>query len=103
MRFIKPASLNVNSFILDVRTPEEHQSEMLNLPHVCKNIDELDPIEFIKENKIPKDKTINILCSSGGRASKAAEMFENAGFDNVAVVVGGIVEAEYEGMEIIRH
>lgn len=103
MRFIKPISLNVNSFILDVRTPEEHQSEMLNLPHICKDIAELDPLEFIKENKVPKDITINILCSSGARASKAAEMFEKAGFDNVAVVIGGIVEAEYEGIDIIRH
>lgn len=103
MRFIKPISLNVNSFILDVRSKEEHQSEMLNLPHICKDIAELDPLEFIKENKVPKDITINILCSSGARASKAAEMFEKAGFDNVAVVIGGIVEAEYEGMDIIRH
>ena len=103
MRFIKPISLNVNSFILDVRSQEEHQNEMLNLPHICKDINELDPLEFIRENKVAKDTTINILCSSGGRASKAAEMFEKAGFDNVAVVIGGIVEAEYEGVDIIRH
>ncbi|MBR1600219.1 MAG: rhodanese-like domain-containing protein [Alphaproteobacteria bacterium] len=57
----------------------------------------------MRENKVAKDTTINILCSSGGRASKAAEMFEKAGFDNVAVVIGGIVEAEYEGVDIIRH
>lgn len=103
MRFIKPISLNVNSFILDVRTPEEHKSEMLNLPHICKDISELDPLEFIRENHVSEDKTINILCSSGARASQAAEMFEKAGFENVAVIIGGIVEAEYEGMDIIRH
>lgn len=103
MRFIKPISLNVNSFILDVRSPEEHKSEMINLPHICKDISELDPMEFIRENNVKKDTTINILCSSGARASKAAEMFEKAGFNNVAVVIGGIVEAEYEGVDIIRH
>lgn len=103
MRFVKPISLNANSFILDVRSKEEHQSEMLNLPHVCKDITELNPLEFIQENNVQKDTTINILCSSGARASKAAEMFEQAGFDNVAVIIGGIVEAQYEGVDIIRH
>ena len=95
--------MNVNSFILDVRSKEEHQNEMLNLPHICKDINELNPLDFIRENNLPKDTTINILCSSGARASKAAEMFEKAGFDNVAVIIGGIVEAEYEGVDIIRH
>lgn len=103
MRFIKPINLSYNSFILDVRSPEEHRNEMLNLPHVCKELTELKPAEFIKENKLSKDTTINILCSSGARASKAAEMFERAGFNNVAVIIGGIVEAEYEGVDIIRH
>lgn len=103
MRFIKPVSLSVNSFILDVRSKEEYQSEMINLPHIYKDIAELDPWEFIRENNVQQDTTINILCSSGARASKAAEMFEKAGFDNVAVIIGGIVEAEYEGIDIIRH
>ena len=30
-------------------------------------------------------------------------MFEKAGFSNVAVIIGGLVEAEYEGLPIIRH
>ena len=103
MRFIKPISLNVNSFILDVRTPEEYQAEELKLPHVFKSLNELNPLEFIKENNISAEQTIHIVCSSGLRASRAAEMFEKAGFDNVAVVIGGIIEAEYEGVEIIKH
>lgn len=103
MRFIKPISLNEKSLILDVRTPEEHEAESLKLPHILQSLDDLDPIAFIKENNVSQDETINIICSSGGRASQAAEMFENAGFNNVAVVIGGLVEAEYEGMEIVKH
>ena len=103
MRFIRPISLNNKSFILDVRTPEEYASETIDLPHIYKDLRELDPLDFIRENNIDEDKTINILCASGGRASLAAEMFEKAGFHNVAVIIGGIVEAEYEGMDIIRH
>ncbi|MDO4162144.1 MAG: rhodanese-like domain-containing protein [Pseudomonadota bacterium] len=103
MRFIKPINLDENSFILDVRQPEEHAMAELALPHVNQELERLDPLEFIRQNNISPDKTINILCSSGGRASQAAEMFEQAGFDNVAVVIGGLVEAEYEGVPVIHH
>ena len=103
MRFIKPRSLNEKSFILDVRSPEEYEAEELKLPHVFKSLNELNPLEFIRENNLTNEHTINIVCASGIRASQAAEMFEKAGFTNVAVVIGGMVEAEYEGVEIIRH
>lgn len=103
MRFIKPISLHANSIILDVRSLEEHETEELKLPHLHKNLPDLNPLEFIKENNISKNETVNIICASGARASQAAEMFERAGFANVAVVIGGMVEAEYEGVEIIRH
>ena len=103
MRFIRPINLTDDSFILDVRSPEEYQTEKIGLPHTYKNINELNPLEFIKENNIKQTQTIYILCHSGNRASQAAEMFENAGFDNVAVIIGGIVEAEYEGLKIIQN
>ena len=103
MRFIKPINLDCSSFILDVRSPEEYAVLTLGLPHVHQHIDELEPTTFIKENNLDHAQTINILCHSGCRASRAAEMFEQAGYENVAVIIGGIVEAEYEGIEIIRH
>lgn len=103
MRFVRPRSLQPNSIILDVRSKEEYQFEELKLPHIHTHISDLDPLEFIKANRIDKNETVNIICASGARASQAAEMFERAGFNNVAVVIGGMVEAEYEGLEIIRH
>lgn len=103
MRFIKPINLNKKSFILDVRLPEEKAREEIGLPHINADLETLNPLEFIKQNNIGKDDTINILCSSGGRASQAAEMFEKVGFKNVAVIIGGLVEAEYEGVPIIHH
>lgn len=103
MRFIKPINLNNKSFILDVRLPEEKALEEIGLPHINADLETLNPLEFIKQNNIGKDDTINILCSSGGRASQAAEMFEKVGFKNVAVIIGGLVEAEYEGVPIIHH
>lgn len=104
MRFVKPASLSGNSIILDIRTQEEYARTALKIPHIHKALSELNPAEFIAENHLDdKGQTINILCASGIRASKAAEMFEKIGFDNVAVIVGGLVEAEYAGLEIVRH
>ena len=83
--------------------PEEKALEEIGLPHINADVETLNPLEFIKQNNIGKDDTINILCSSGGRASQAAEMFEQVGFKNVAVIIGGLVEAEYEGVPIIHH
>lgn len=103
MRFIKPKNLTAHSFILDVRSPEEYAKECIKMPHVFKSLDKLNPAEFMAENQLTGENTINILCASGGRASQAAEMFEKAGYHNVTVVIGGIVEAEYEGLEIVRH
>lgn len=103
MRFIKPISLKNNSFILDVRTLEEYRRSALKIPHIHKALAELRPMEFIKENGLTDDDTVNILCASGNRASQAAEMFEKVGFENVAVIIGGIVEAEYSGLEIVRN
>ncbi len=103
MRFIKPGSLSGNSIILDVRTLEEYRRAALKIPHIHRELTELRPLEFIKENGLTGADTLNILCASGNRASQAAEMFEKAGFDNVAVIIGGIVEAEYSGLEIIKY
>ena len=102
MRFIKPESLNKNSIILDVRGEEEYKSERLALPHILIKADEVDPDKFMTEYNPKGDRVVNILCTSGGKASEIAERFENAGYENIAVVVGGIIEASQEGLDIIR-
>jgi len=103
MQFIKPKDLDETSLILDVRDESEHFQESLQYPHILKPLQTLKPEIFIKEHQLNGDKTINIICSSGGRASKAAEMFEKQGYHNVAVVIGGMIEADYEGVPIVRN
>ncbi len=103
MRFIKPESLTKNSIILDVRGDEEYKNERLALPHILIKADEVEPHKFMAEYNPTGDKVVNILCTSGGKASEIAEKFENAGFENVAVVVGGIIEAYQEGLDIIKN
>lgn len=103
MKFIKPKDLDEQSLILDVRNEEEHKEESLQYPHILKPLQTLQPEIFIHEHQLDGNQTINIICSSGGRASQAAEMFEKEGYHNVAVVIGGIIEADYEGVPIVRN
>lgn len=103
MRFIKPKDLNRNSLILDVRDEDEYEKESLAFPHIFQPLKTLKPEIFINEHHLDGHQTINIICSSGGRSSQAAQMFEKSGYDNVAIVIGGIIEADYEGVPIVRH
>lgn len=103
MRFIRPKDLSRNSLILDVRDEDEYEKESLAFPHIFQPLKTLKPEIFIKEQHLNGKQTINIICSSGGRSSQAAQMFEKSGYENVAVVIGGIIEADYEGLPIVRH
>ena len=102
MRFIKPESLTDKSIIFDIRGDEEYKSEHLALPHILIKADEIEPDKFMAEYNPKGDRVVNILCTSGGKASEVAEKFENAGYENVAVIIGGIIEAYQEGLDIIR-
>ncbi len=101
MRFIKPENLKPNSLILDVRSKTEHQKEHLALPHILIEAKDLNPDDFMAKYNPDGDKVINILCTSGGLSSEVAQKFEEKGYDNIAVIVGGIIEAGYEGIEVI--
>ena len=103
MKFIKPKDLTEQSFILDVRDHDEHQQESLAYQHILEPLHTLKPEIFIKEHELDGQETINIICSSGGRSSQAAQMFEKSGYENVAVVIGGMIEANYEGLPIVRN
>lgn len=103
MRFVKPESLDKDSIILDVRGEDEYAQERLALPHILIKADEVDPDSFMAEYDPKGDKLVNILCTSGGVASEVAERFEEAGYSNVAVIVGGIIEAEYEGLKVLKN
>ena len=103
MRFVKPESLDKNSIILDVRGDAEYAQERWALPHITIKADEVDPDKFMAEYNPAGEKLVNILCTSGGVASEVAEKFEDAGYPNVAVIVGGIIEAEYEGVKVLKN
>ena len=74
--------------VLDVRTPAEfaevHVPQARNEP-----LDKLQPKALYAVGGLSKGAPVYILCRSGGRATKAAELFDREGFDQAVVVEGG--------------
>jgi rhodanese-related sulfurtransferase len=79
------------AMILDVRRPEEHEEMRLDAPHDLVTLDRLDPKDFMLRHGLDRDAPVYMLCRSGMRARKAADMFVNAGYKNLYVIEGGIL------------
>jgi len=74
--------------LLDVRTPAEYAE--VHVPQARNEpLDKLQPKALYAAGSLPKDCPVYILCRSGGRATKAAELFAREGFDQAVVVEGG--------------
>ena len=82
-------------FILDVRTPQEHESLKLSYNRYEDSL--LVPIDALasfpdilgKEHQIPKDKQIITLCSHGIRSMMAAKYLTQLGY-NARSIEGGL-------------
>jgi rhodanese-related sulfurtransferase len=75
---------------LDVRTPNEFGVFRLILPGSIEiPINEV----FLPQNleRIPKDKTVVVVCQSGARATAIGTALRHVGFDNVYVLKGGLM------------
>ncbi len=91
---------NRKATILDVRTAMEHDEKRLGADHAHVPLDELKPSEFMAQQGLDKNATINLLCRSGKRAAQAAQKFIAEGFPNVRVIEGGIEACEQCGHKI---
>jgi len=77
--------------ILDIRTPMEQE---LLAPHL-ENTLYIPMHELFKEEnlkKIPKDKTVLVLCHTDRRATAVVVALRLLGFDRTFVLRGGVVE-----------
>ncbi|MGB0879572.1 MAG: rhodanese-like domain-containing protein [Polaribacter sp.] len=84
------ASKDKNAVIIDVRTPEECASGIVENAVV---IDFLQPDSFLEEiKKLDKTKTYYMYCRSGNRSGKACMMMENLGFNESFNLMGGMNE-----------
>ncbi len=80
--------LNEDYQFLDVRTAEEyneyHIPEFSNIDYYQFSLD-----ESMLEN-LDKEQPIVLICRSGNRSAKAAELLEGLGFTKVYNVTGGM-------------
>ena len=78
-----------DALILDVRNGSEHAEIALKRKHFFVELPRFDAADFIRRYGL-KGERIYVLCKSGVRASKAAAKLERAGYENVAIIKGGI-------------
>lgn len=83
--------------ILDVRTAMEHGENRLACSHDHVPLDQIKPTDFMLRRGLDKSAKVYILCRSGARARKAADLFKAEGYNNVIVVEGGLIACEAAG------
>ena len=83
------------AFILDVREPSEWDE--LHIPGAT-----LIPLGTLPNElaRIPKDKTVVVVCRTGRRSAQGRDILLNAGFENVTSMAGGVTEWKASGYPI---
>jgi rhodanese-related sulfurtransferase len=84
--------------ILDVRTPQEHETARIE---GSVNIDYHSPAFEAELEKLDRKKTHLVYCLVGIRSRNAADMMEELGFEDVVNMVGGIRRWYQEGLPIV--
>lgn len=77
--------------LLDVREKYELTEQLGHIERIV-NIPIGSLISKLKELDGYKERDIIIVCRSGARATTAAQILKKAGFDNVSVLKGGMIE-----------
>ena len=86
--------------LLDVRTPGEFESAHVPGARLMP-LDELDAGTFLKQRG-KADQPVYVLCQSGGRARKAIEKLQQAGFGGGVLVEGGTQAWIDAGLPVTR-
>jgi rhodanese-related sulfurtransferase len=79
--------------VLDVREPREYrhahvpQAELMPLPKL-----------FGEAPQLPHTRPIVLICRTGRRSTRAASILHNRGYDNIAILEGGLVAWEATGL-----
>jgi rhodanese-related sulfurtransferase len=79
-----------NTYVLDVRTPEEYKSGFIGN---AVNYNVMDSVAFVNTiSSLDKNKKYLLYCKSGRRSGKALVMMKNMGFRKVYHLEGGVTE-----------
>lgn len=93
--FAKKINETPKAQILDVRTPEEFDSEKIDN---AINVDWLGDSFVTDIAKLDQSKPVFVYCKSGGRSSKAAAKLAELGFKNIYELDGGILKWNAAGL-----
>lgn len=92
--FAEKIKTTENPQILDVRTPDEFESEHIDN---AKNVNWNSEDFAAQAASYDKTKPVFVYCLSGGRSKKAAKKLNELGFTNVYELEGGILNWNEEG------
>ena len=87
--------------LIDVRTPAEFSAVHAEGAQLVP-LDALDPREIMSAMNAPASEPLYVICQSGGRAAKAIERVQSAGFHNVFSIAGGTTAWEHAGLPVVR-
>lgn len=93
--FSKKISQTSKAQILDVRTPEEFNSEHID---DALNLNWFDADFATKTKKLDKSKPVFVYCKSGGRSAKASAKLAELGFTKIYNLEGGILKWSSAGL-----
>ena len=103
VRTVDAKILKNDDLILDIRSHIQHGFIALKQPHWHIESADVDPKTFIKDFALDGKKTLYIICNSGHQSIEKARAFIQAGFKNVASVIGGMNAAKSAGLSMIEH
>jgi phage shock protein E len=83
--------------VLDIRTPKEFKAGHIK---GAKNLDFYEDDFEARLKKLETDKTYLVHCASGGRSTKALELFKKLGFKSVIHLDGGFKDWEKSGQPV---
>lgn len=86
--------------LIDVRTPVEFETMHAEGARLIP-LDKLDPAAVLAACGDASDAAIYLICQSGGRAAKACEKLQAAGFTNVFSIEGGTAAWERAGLPVV--
>jgi len=83
------------AFILDVR--EQSEWVQFHIPGAT-----LVPLSSLPQElaKVPKDKTVVVVCRTGNRSAQGRDILLKAGYPNVTSMAGGVTDWQSKGLPI---
>ena len=82
------------TFFIDLREEFEFQDKQMNI----KNIFNFPFSSFEKNiTKIPKDKTIILICATGVQSKRASDILKKYRYKSFCILTGGIIHWAMEG------